>query len=1125
MHLLVRDTRSLDEADIAVDLDHAPADMAFLSFSDSDLGAIAAAYARDREHLPSLRIANLGRLRHPMSVDLYLDKTLQHARVIILRVLGGLDYWRYGVQELSALCRDRGIALVLLEGDDRLDDRLAGYSTTSPAALEHFRAYFRHGGPQNMASVLRYAAHLAGLAAAEPARAQPVPAAGDLDLGFELPNVPKAAIILYRAYVLADDLAPVHALAKELAASGISPHAVYVTSLKDPVSAAFVGNALRQLKPDVILNLTAFSARRDEDGTSPLDQANVPVLQLVLSGSPREAWDASARGLSETDLAMHVVLPELDGRLLTTAVSFKAEQPVLGLDLTRTVHEPDAAGIAHAVSRAKGWVHLARTPRGERRLALVLSDYPGAQGQVAHAVGLDALASTDEILRCLSAAGYATSASEGTITDAIRAGLTAPVMSGEDYARAYSALPPALRARIEAAWGTVEDDPAFRDGAFHLAFHEAGNVIIAIQPDRGRALDRKAQYHDPDLPPRHAYIAFYLWLRETRRVHAIIHLGTHGTLEWLPGKAVALSAECAPAALLGGVPVVYPFIVNNPGEAAAAKRRLGAVIIGHLTPPLKTAGSHGAAAELEKLIDEYAAADGLDRRRMTLLKRDILERAADAGLLEESGASAMLDEDEALARLDAYLCDVKDLQIRDGLHVFGKRLDDERLAALAASVAASSPGYPHEEISARLAACAEAERQSLISALDARFVAPGPAGAPSRGRVDVLPTGRNLFTVDPRAVPTRSAMLLAEKSARELIRRHLQDTGEWLNSVVLDLWGSTTIRTGGEDLGLALVLMGVRPVWDAGSNRVSGIEVLPEARLEHPRVDVTLRISGLFRDAFGQQIALFDQAVHALAERADEADEFNPYARVARGLSGAERNKVLQRIYGNAPQAYGVTLGTLIEDGAWEARSDLARAYLAASSHAYGRYGAAEADPRGFAARVAEAQAFVHLQDHREIDLLDSLDFAGHEGGFAAAAEHLGASPRLYHADTADPNAPNLRTIEEEVKRIVRGRAANPRWIEGMMRHGYRGAAEIARGLDGLFAFAATLTCRFDRQFELIFDETLGNEAVHAFLGRENPDAHAAMAARFAEAIRRDLWRPRRNAVWSILASDDEAQP
>ena len=554
-----------------------------------------------------------------------------------------------------------------------------------------------------------------------------------------------------------------------------------------------------------------------------------------------------------------------------------------------------------------------------------------------------------------------------------------------------------------------------------------------------------------------------------------------------------------PAALLRGLPVIYPFIVNNAGEAAAAKRRLGAATIGHLTPPLRAAGHHGAGADLERLIDEYAAADGLDRRRAAILRREILERADSAGLLTESGVAPDTAEEEALARLDAYLCDVKDLQIRDGLHVFGRAPSAERRALLLAAMPAES--------AAALDASAGSEQSALLAALDGKMVAPGPAGAPSRGRADVLPTGRNLFAIDPRAVPTRSALVLAERAAADLLRRHLQDHGDWPRALVIDLWGSATMRTGGEDFALALVLMGARPLWDESSARVSGIEILPLALLDRPRVDVTLRVSGLFRDAFEAQIALFDAAVRAVAAR-DEAEDFNRLAAAARGLEGTELRRATSRVFGAAPGAYGTGV---------EFSGDAGGAYLAASAHAYGRDLDGAADAEGFAARVATADAFVHQQDHAETDLLEGSEYAAHEGGFAAAATRLGATPALYHLDTSRAEAPRTRTVAEEVARVVRGRAANPAWIAGMMRHGFRGAAEIARALEGLHGFAATLPQRLDLQFDLMFDATLGDADVDAFLRSANPAAREAMRARFADALRRDLWRPRRNTPSEML--------
>ncbi|MCY4311989.1 MAG: cobaltochelatase subunit CobN, partial [Rhodospirillaceae bacterium] len=608
-------------------------------------------------------------------------------------------------------------------------------------------------------------------------------------------------------------------------------------------------------------------------------------------------------------------------------------------------------------------------------------------------------------------------------------------------------------------------------------------------------------------------------LREVEAVDAMIHMGAHGTLEWLPGKALAVSRACFPAALLGGVPVVYPFIVNNPGEAAAAKRRLGAVTIGHLTPPLKSAGSHGAARDLERLIDEYAGADGLDRRRTAILREEILDRAETLGLLDECAAGKDLSDDDRLARLDTYLCDVKDLQIRDGLHVFGRAPAADRRAALLASLTATSPPEAAAGLEQGLDACAAAERRALIDALDGRFVEPGPAGAPTRGRSDVLPTGRNMYTSDPRAVPTHSAMVLAEKAADALMRRHLQEKGDWPRALMIDLWGSATMRTGGEDLALALVLVGARPIWAEMSDRVIGFDVIPADQLTWPRVDVTLRISGLFRDAFEMQINMFDAVVRAVARRQETAD-MNPLAGAAGDLPGDAFRKATTRIYGAAPGAYGAGVTGHLDSGSWSHRRDLGESYLAASWNAYGQGLDGVADPEGFSARVRQADGLLHGQDHAEVDLLDSTDYAAHEGGFAAAADHLGNAPALYHMDTAAPETPRVRNLTEEISRIVRGRASNPAWIGGMMRHGYRGGAEIARALEGLFAFAATLPDRLDRQFDLVFDATLGDAAVDEFLQENNPAARGAMINRFNEAVDRGLWQPRRNSTAEILRGD-----
>ncbi len=1108
MHLLVRETRTLDEAEAAYDPGSASADLVFLSFSDSDLGSWASAWSRLLD-APTLRLLSLSRLRHPMSVDLLVEQVIARARCVVVRLLGGLEYWRYGIDEVAAACRRHGTALVVVPGDGPGDARLAALSTIDAARLARMDGFLRQGGPDNTARAIALAAHLAGLGEDDGDEPRTLPEAGLFELpGSPASGRPLAVIVFYRSHLTSGDTQPVTALAEALAARGLAVQAVFASSLKNPDAAAFVSGHLRATRPAIVLSATAFSARGSD--ASPLDAAGVPVLQLVLAVAGRDAWQASFRGLSQTDLAMQVVLPELDGRLLTTAISFKAEDAApAGLGYARSINRADADGIALAADRAAGWVRLAATPPDRRRIAIVLSDYPGLGGQVAHAVGLDSFASLRAILGRLRHAGYAapTAGPEASLADALCHAPPRPFLTLAAYGRLRASLPDVLNQAVEAAWGDPADDPDVHDGAFALRHLRLGEVVVAVQPDRG-GVDRRAGYHDADTPPRHRYIAFHLWLRETLGAHAVVHLGTHGSLEWLPGKSAAVSATCWPAALLRGMPVIYPFIVNNPGEAAVAKRRLGAVTIGHLTPPMAAVGACDAARVLDRLIDDYAAADGLDRRRGAMLRSEILSRAAELGLLSESGADRAPDDDEALARLDAWLCDVKDLQIRDGLHVFGE--PPRSREALCRAILAAAPGADPAAVARTLDASAEGEAQALLAALDGRFIAPGPAGAPSRGRHDVLPTGRNLFAIDPRAVPTRAAMVLAARMAETLLARHRQETGDWLRSLVIDLWASTTLRTGGEDIALALLLIGAAPLWDEASGRVRGIEVVPTAMLDRPRVDVTLRVSGLFRDSFEAQMRLFDEAVRAIAARA-EAHALNPLAALGQ--------EAPCRVYGPVPGAHGAG------SEAWRTGADrdaIGRAYLAASSCAYGggAYGSGQQgtpDAEGFAARVAASEALLHQQDYAETDLLDSPEYAAHEGGYAAAAALLGASPALYHADSSRPEAPKLRSVAEEVVRVVRGRAANPDWIAGMTRHGYRGASEIARALTALHGFARTLPQRFDRQYDLMFAATLADPEVDRFLREANPQAWRAMRADFRDALAQALWRPQANSAALLL--------
>ena len=1101
MHLLATTSTNLDEIVEAVDLGQSPGDIVVLSFADSDLAGLAAAWEAERARLPSVRLAHLRDLRHPMSVDLWIDRVGTRAKVIVVRLLGGLDWWKYGIERLSALARERDIAFAVLPGEDRDDPRLLEASTLPPQELDALLRFFREGGRENLRALLRRLARHAGsdLEAHEP---KPVPrlagylpgeGAVDLDkLCASLePGKPVVPIIFYRALLLASDTAPIEALCTALTARGLAPAPLVVTSLKDGEVAAFLQNAFARLDPALIATTTAFAASSNCGEKAPLDSADVPVLQVISATTRRAAWRESARGLGAADLAMHVVLPELDGRVLAGAVAFKDELPPLeGLCFTALASRPEPDRIAMVADRIAALVRLRALPRAERQIAVLMPDYPGAPGRAGYAVGLDVPASVLALVDDLAAAGYSVSGAPKTpreLLDVLAERTANAKLSLPEYESLLAKLPPAAVARLREAWGDPAADPDFHGGLFLFRAKTFGKLLVALPPDRGRSAERRADYHDSVLPPRHALVAFGLWLQHRWKADALVHMGAHGTLEWLPGKAVALTAACFPEIVTGALPVIYPFIVSNPGEAAQAKRRIAGVTIGHLPPPLVAGGLSGDARELERLVDEYAQADGLDRRRRERLAKLIVETAQRTGLAREAGVAGAAAPDDALRRIDAWLCDLKDLAVKDGLHIYAR-----------APAGVDDPLW---------LASAEAEREALLAALDGRRIAPGPAGSPTRGRRDVLPTGRNLFTADPRTLPTPTAMDLGRLAADEILRAHLQTHGEPPRGVVIDLWGSATLRTGGEEIAQGFALLGCRPIWDRATGRVTGVEVLPNAAIGRARVDVTWRISGLFRDLFPAQIALIDAAVQAVAAR-DEADDENPPA-AARRAAGSAR---LHRIFGTAPGTYGSGVEDLLGRGI--DTEAIGAAYLAAASHSYGgAEGDGRATPDAFTQRVARADLLIHPSDDPARDLLEGAEDVAFVGGFAAAAKMLGRAADLVMLDVTDPQRPRARTLSAALARIVRGRAINPRFIAGQMRHGPRGAAELAETVDRLVAFAETTDAVASELFDLLHTAYVADPDVHAFLLRENPQAAAAIAQRLDAARRQGLWHPRRNDI------------
>jgi cobaltochelatase CobN len=1083
MHVLFRESHGIEETAVPQDLGQTPADLVVLSFSDSDLGAFAAGWRRARaagSALPSLRLANLAALAHPLSVDTYVEQTLSGAKAILIRLIGGASYWSYGLQQVEALARTRGIALAVIPGDGRPDRRLSAVSTLGEPMLHELAGLCDAGGAAAAQAALALLAQAAGFqaSAAEGALAIATVGAWQPIAGVACPAAfalnatrPRILLIFYRSYLTAADVDPFEALHAAFERRGFDVLGLFAPSLKAEGVRGWIERWVRVLAPKAVVNATAFSARC-EDGRTPLDSAEVPVFQLALATSSRVAWQEASRGLSPADLAMHVVLPEVDGRIFAGVASFKDIAPRdPDLEFARGAHAADPVRIDAIADRVARWIGLGSQPRDQRRLALILSTYPGKSYQMAHAVGLDALASVQAMLSDLAEAGYAAAESPDLADALLSRRISWPLA---EYRKAMDALPAALRADLLSTWGQPEDDPALQDGAFAFAAVQAGAITIALQPERGIPDTRDADYHDLSRCPRHAYVAFYLWLR-AQGVGALVHVGAHGTLEWLPGKSVALSDDCWPEALTGAMPVIYPFIVNDPGEAAQAKRRIGAVTIGHAPPPLAPSGSSAELARIEALLDEFSNADGLDPARRNRLCISIREEAEALGLDAELGIAAATSLGEVITRIDRFVCDVKESQFGDGLHVFGR----------------GEQGY--------------AERAGLLAALDGRRVAPGPSGSPFRGRSDVLPTGRNLYTIDPRAVPSRAAHAQGVRLAEELVRRHLQDYGDYPRGLVVDLWGSATMRTAGEEFAMALHLLGAKPEWDMASERVTGIEILPLMLFDRPRIDVTLRVSGLFRDAFPTLPALFGQAVRALHGR-DEPPEWNPFI----------GKRPSPRVYGPRPGHFGLGMGDAADIYTAEARQAAGEAWLAASDHALDT-GNDHADPDGLRLRVAGADAFVHLQDLPETDLLLAADYAAHEAGFAAAQSVAGGSATLYHLDNRDPDHPAARTLTEEIARVVRSRAAHPGWVAGMMRHGFRGGAELAATLDHLGAFAHLAGGLPPQLIDLYHDATLGKEDVRDFLTRENPAALAAMEARFAALHAAGLWQTRRNSIIASL--------
>lgn len=1246
MHMLSAQPGGFSDEPGIIDLEQTPGDLVIMAAADGTLGLLTDVAEQLPEDYPSLRLANWLNLTKPAALDLYRDKVLDHARVAVVSMLGGSAYWPYGLEQLQEWAEaDGSRTLIVVPGDDSNDVELLTSGTVDEAVARRVWRYLREGGQRNARELYRYlGAHAFGREETwqEPASLPRTlvyhPRGGEVALedwrGDWEPEQPVALMMFYRSHLQAANMTMFDGLIRVLEEVGLNPLPVAVASLKEPACLEAVNELVEAADAQVLLNTTGFALQAGVNAAmssspggpgSPF-RRDLPILQLIIASCTRCDWAQQSQGLRGRDIAMHIALPELDGRIITRPVSFKSASRYSArcqLDVVRYELHPERARFV--ASLARRWCGLRRAPNATKRVALVLANYPTRDGRIGNGVGLDTPRSTMTLLKAMAEAGYPVSdlPADGTaLIEQLQSGITNSTetlavsscyqsLDLATYRRWFASLPESCQQAVLERWGEPEADPKCRGGRLMVAGIRLGETFVGMQPSRGYDVDLTASYHDPDLVPPHGYLAFYCWLREVYGVSAVVHVGKHGNLEWLPGKGVGLSGQCWPDIALGPMPQVYPFIVNDPGEGAQAKRRSQAVIVDHMTPPLSRAETHGELAELERLVDEYYQAMGLDQRREDYLRQSILTHVRESHIVEELSGRPGDDEADAeaalLRQLDDYLCDIKEAQIRDGLHCLGElppetSLRDtlvalvrlprgdadedasllealagdlglgedfdplnpgaapwqgprpqalaavspepwrtshdtrERLETLAAQLVTdvvlenrdeseAIPDWPRTQgvlahlrkvVYPALTQGLDDEIGHCLAGLEGRFVPPGPSGAPTRGRLDTLPTGRNFYAVDSRAIPTQTAWELGQASAEALVRRHLQDHGDYPEQVGLSVWGTATMRTGGDDIAQAFALMGVRPVWAPGSSRVVDFEIMPNFLMDRPRIDVTLRVSGFFRDAFPNVMRLFDAAVQKLAEFEEPGNTNTIRANVeaqreslmAEGIDAGEaQRRSAFRIFGAKPGAYGAGLQGPIDERNWDDSADLARAYINWGGYAYTQEAEGEAAPETFARRLGQLDAVVQNQDNREHDILDSDDYYQFQGGMTNAAREMGGTaPTIYHADHSNPAAPKVRTLKEELNRVVRSRVTNPKWIQGMQRHGYKGAFEMAASVDYLFAYDATTGVVDDYQYANVSDALVFDDANRQFLESQNPEALREMSERLLEAMQRGLW-------------------
>ena len=1251
-----------------------PKTIVFVTTADTDLLTADRALAGiPHPDFPAVLAFNPSALDVTQNSGRLLDAVAQ-ASVVVLRLLGGKRAMPETFDRLVQLCRSRRVPLIACPGHEEWDEDLIAACSVPPPEVEAVFSYLIRGGVDNFRNLFMFLSDsYLGTSYGHEAPA-PVPWEGiyhpDVQepIGPEdfaqrrfQPDRPTIGFLFYRAHWMSGNLQAVDALIRRLEELGANVLPLFSYSLKhNPDGIEGPNRTLSQLlsRPDgsarvhCIIN-TMGMAMGDLSKEGPtiasggaleaLESLDVPVIQAIVSTGTESQWLESSLGLGPIDTAMSVALPEFDGRIISVPISFKEESgsPVsakLSGRLQRYVAREDRVDLVARL--AIKWANLRMKPNSDKRVAVILSNYPTKDARIGNAVGLDTPASVIRLLHALKKSGYHVtdipengdelvhriiercSNDQDSLTEE-QLRLAVGHVEAAQYIQWYQEFPEGVRQQLLETWGEPPGQVYRTNGSLAVAGIDLGNVFIGLQPPRGFGENPIAVYHSPDLPPTHHYIAYYRWIRDVFQADAMIHVGKHGTLEWLPGKGIGLSSACYPELALQDMPLFYPFIINNPGEGAQAKRRAHATIVDHLIPAMTTADSYGDIAKLEQLLDEHYQCQTLDPAKLPILEAQIWEMVKQAELHRDLGLDSQPDDfANFILAIDGYLCEIKDAQIRDGLHTLGEvpqgeqligllcalsRLDSDGVPSLRRALAEAlgldyqslqdEPGLPligdvprvlaqmdlegparsrgdlveRLEILCRqayhnlqsmdfqleivpdlvrnLVGHADAQTEgvlkhaastvhpallrttdeidNLLRGLNGRFVPAGPSGAPTRGMANVLPTGRNFYSVDPKTIPSPAAWEMGKGLSEGLLAKYLEEEGDYPEMVGLVVWGTSAMRTHGDDIAQIFHLLGVRPVWQPESRRVLGVEIIPLAELGRPRIDVTVRISGFFRDAFPNLINLLDQAVELVASQ-DESPQDNMVIKhlkedldqgpsASAPLAGGERrpsdqgdgNRAasLYRVFGSKPGTYGAGILGVLDERNWETAHDLAEVYAAWGGYAYTRQEQGVSAPQQFRRRFGQIVIAAKNQDNREHDIFDSDDYLQYHGGMIATVRSLtGRNPKQYLGDSSDPSRPRLRDLQDEARRVFRSRVVNPKWISSMKRHGYKGAFELAATVDYMFGYDATAQVIDDWMYRDVTESYVFDPDTQQFFRESNPWALKGIVERLLEAIQRGLW-------------------